>query len=460
MNLLATYIATSLASVPWTAERVAEKAVERSPEIMAAAAERRSAGASTEAAESLLLPRVQLSARYTRLSRIENDPLVALGVDFDAARANVAGISDVNTRDALKQQIGILEGLDGVTIGVPTDQYSLNASVTLPISQVLFEALPALQAAKRGEEASDLEIAAARHAVALGAVEAYYQHFLAQRALRIAELSVASATTAEAQARSRVAEGLSTEADLLRFVARRAEASRLLAARQADVDRSAAAVRVLAGIGGAGPLPLAPLPTVPREMAASAEEAIQRRPELRALRKVLASQRARARAFEGGVLPQLSASFEVISADPNPNFVPPPDGFDTNWQATALLSWSPDGAWRASRNGTAAWREADALAARVEALEDAVRIEVASEAAGMRAAQARVLAAEEGVEAAREGWASISRGFELGVFDATDLIEAQLELERARLARIDARVARRISAARLWTALGHSVLNP
>ncbi|MEL6189875.1 MAG: TolC family protein, partial [Myxococcota bacterium] len=195
MNLLATYIATSLASVPWTAERVAEKAVERSPEIMAAAAERRSAGASTEAAESLLLPRVQLSARYTRLSRIENDPLVALGVDFDAARANVAGIGDVNTRDALKQQIGILEGLDGVTIGVPTDQYSLNASVTLPISQVLFEALPALQAAKRGEQASDLEIAAARHAVALGAVEAYYQHFLAQRALRIAELSVASATT-------------------------------------------------------------------------------------------------------------------------------------------------------------------------------------------------------------------------------------------------------------------------
>lgn len=451
------YLGLLLLASPLGPQEVAQRAVDRSPQIEGAILQRRAAASRVDQAVSELLPRLSLVARYTRLSTINNGPLVSLGLDFEAAQLGIDQIQDPATQSVLQEQLASLRGIDGASIQVPRNRWLVSAGLNYPVSQAFLEILPAIRASEASEKARAIEVQMQQHAVALAAVEAYYGHLLAQEQVRIARLSVASATTAEARAESRRRQGLGTNADVLRFSARRAEAMQSVAVAEADVAETGAAIRVLAGIEGEGPLALVGFVPL-RVKEGQVKEALQHRPELRALRMLAQASSHRAQSLFGGVFPTLSGAAELVSADPNPLFVPPPDGFDTNWQLSAVVSWSPDGAWKASRGAEAAKREAEAVQAQAKALEDAVRIEVIGVRARLAAAKAREAASQDGVKAASEGAASVEKGFELGVFDATDLIEAQLELERARLGLIASQVDLRISAARLTTALGQSVL--
>ena len=138
----------------------------------------------------------------------------------------------------------------------------------------------------------------------------------------------------------------------------------------------------------------------------------------------------------------------------NPLFIPPIEDFRTSWNVTAVATWSPDGTWSASR---AKERAAAVLAEAEEQrkqLRDLIEIEVVRAYVAYEASFESVRAAKRQVEAAEEAYDAKRRGFDVGITDATEVIDAEVDANRARLALIDAAALLRVRESALRTAIG------
>ena len=184
------------------------------------------------------------------------------------------------------------------------------------------------------------------------------------------------------------------------------------------------------------------------------EAAWKLRDEMQAANSLVQAREYAVRASKGAMSPGLGVEAAVDYGRPNVLFTPPIDEFRTSWNVSAVLSWSPDGTWSASRaKERAAAQEAEAKSQR-EQLKDFIRIEVVSAEAAYRAALESVRAALRQVDAAEEAYAAKRRGFEVGIFDATEVIDAEVDVNRARLALIDAAAGLRVRESALRTAIG------
>ncbi|MEL6189045.1 MAG: TolC family protein, partial [Myxococcota bacterium] len=189
----------------------------------------------------------------------------------------------------------------------------------------------------------------------------------------------------------------------------------------------------------------------PSELVA---RALKDRDEARALGKQRSSAGAAASAARGGLLPRLSAEAFVAYENPSPLYVPPGDRFRDRWSLSAVLSWSPDGAFRASKSADAAEARAREVDASLRGLEDLIRIEVEEAAARLEAALVGLASSQRAETAAARARDNVRGGFEEGVFDATDLIDAELQLEEARLGVVDATVGAWLWQVRLRRRMG------
>jgi outer membrane protein TolC len=135
-------------------------------------------------------------------------------------------------------------------------------------------------------------------------------------------------------------------------------------------------------------------------------------------------------------------------------FIPPIDDFRTSWNVSAVVGWSPDGTWSASRAKERAVAAAAEAEQQRKQLRDLIRIEVVRAHAAYEASFESVRAAKRQVDAAEEAYAAKRRGFEVGVFDATEVIDAEVDVNRARLALIDAAARLRVRESALRTAIG------
>jgi outer membrane protein TolC len=448
----------------WSLTEVAQRAVEVSPGVGAAEAARSAAEATTRGRRVDLGPRVVVGARYTRLSGIDNDPLVSSSIaPPEGASDLVAGVDDPQARSLWQQQLATQDGLSELAIEIPRNQYGAYAELRYPVKAVLAEVLPALEASERREQARALEVEVAALDAALVATEAYLSHERARGALAVAEVSVGRARYDLERAEAERDAGMATRPAVLRFRARLAEARRERAERAASVHASADALRALLDLPGRGPVATAerltrPLPQAKRgtsaEPAELVERAYERRAELRALDALLDAQRSALKARRGGAYPDLNLAARFDYARPNSLYVPPPEDFRRSWSLSAMLEWSPDGTARALHSASGAQAMLRGLEERREALRDAVRIEVSRAHARFRAAFRVLAAALEQREAAAEGYAATRHSRAEGRAAANALIEAQLDLSRAELAVLDASVALRLRHTRLRRALG------
>lgn len=445
----------------WSVDRVAARAVQTSPNVDVAVARLEVARARADEAWSEALPRTSLRASYTRLATVDNDPLIELALDTSAARAGIPQLGDPAAQTLWTGLIDQLDALAGARIDVPRNQWALSAAARYPVTPLFFEILPAIRASERGAEASDLEADVTRNDVALEVVELYLRHARARGAAAVAEQAVREAERNLADARARLESGTGNRPDVLRFEARLAETAGARAERQADVVATARALRTLLDLPGSGPIAfseqITSLPSDPFAGATAAtlvDRAESERDAVAAVELLVESGQHAARAQRGGVLPRLLVDGRVDYANPNPLFVPPNEDFRATWALGARLEWSPDGAWASSRRARRADAQLAATRARLERIRDAVRIEVTSTEARYRASRLSFEAAQQGVGAAREALRARRRGYELGVVDATALIDAELAASRARLAVVDAGVEIRIRLARLQRAIG------
>jgi len=445
----------------WSMSAVAKRSIETVHLVQAADDRVDQAVATKQEARAAAIPRFNLRGRYTRLSQIDNDPLVPIDVDFDAAREALAQVQDPAAQQLIGGQLDVLEQVSQLaTIQVPRNRYNFRASVRYPLLQLFLQILPGIRAAEQGEIASRYEANVARNDIALEVIEIYMNHARARGALAVAELAVRQARENQAQAQAQLEGGIGNKPDVLRFEARVAAAERGRAESLADVTSTANALRTLLDLPGSGPLAFqerfneVPERTVNEDLRDLVEAAWKLRDEMQAANALVRSRRYSVRVARGAMSPTLGVEAGADYARPNPLFIPPIDDFRTSWNVTAVANWSPDGTWSASRAKQRAIAVLNEAEEQRRQLRDLIEIEVVRAHAAYDASFASVQAALRQVEAAEEAYDAKRRGFEVGVFDATEVIDAEVDANRARLALIDAAARLRIRESALRTALG------
>lgn len=416
------------ASIALNEQEVERRVRSVSPAVRAQRASVATAEAERDRATRSIVPDLQLSARYTRLSSVPEE--------FRRISFAVPGMPMMG---------------DALVFPQLLDQFVARAQVTLAVSDLFTRALPSLHAAGQRAEAVRYDAQAQEARAVLDAQAAYLGWLRARAALSIAR---ASRESFERQRED---------------VVRRVTAGQIALSQQLPLDVTLTSLRrqeiaLEAGLRGAevnlrAQLALGSDALVPTdeadEPAALAATDPRVRPELLALDANARALSLQSRAAAGSIAPSLSVTGGVDIAAPNPRAfaqatIVPLATWDVSVQVSWSLSQILDG--EASMRVVSAQRQA--LAAQREALTRAIDAEIAATRAEFDGALRRLEEARRGLASA-EALATQRRGaFAAGAATATELTLAEADLLRQRLELADARLEARASRARLRFALG------
>jgi outer membrane protein len=413
---------------PLTAERAASMAVARSPRLDAARLTVTAAEASVHAATAALVPRLDLGGRY----------------------AHVDGFPD--------GQIQAGPGL-AITIHIPRDQFAATARLSVPITDMIFAALPAMEGAESRVRAEHYRIDATEADVALTASEAFYRYVEARGVAAVAGSARDQAAATRDQIVRYAEAGILGPADRAAAEARVAQAEEALARSDAAVLVSGAALSILLGTPPeqrfqvAGAIP-SEAPTLPGSLDALETSALDRRPEIRAMRESIAAQRRLRDATLATGYPHLGIYGYAEYSSPNQRVFPLTTTPYPSYELGAQLTWSP------SDTATAVFH-ADEQAAQIAVaedqlhiVEDGVRLEIRQAFAELRTAERSLEAARVSAEAAEEAYRTQAAALAAGESILNDLLLADARATEARLADLRARIAANLARARLGHAIG------
>lgn len=460
-------------SQPWTANRVAERAVETAPSLARAEAARLVAEAAADRQFVDMFPRLELSGTYTRLNRVPQAAFTfgdALGQEVQAEvvesllRDGIVTLSD-DLQDRLNEAAADApaptdesESDSGNPFPQILNRYTFRASLTYPVSDAWLRIRPAYKAARQLQSVEALRARAEENQVALNAREAFYQALGAQSGLDVARSQLANVEAQLKQVEAFVEAGTLPRVDAMRLSAQRDSARVTVAQAEGGLLIAHSALRTLLHIPGAGPLQLDGSAGHPAAPQGNAEQlvqlAISRRPELKVLRASIKATGLLLDSAKAGQLPSLSIAANGDLSNPNARIIPQEEKFKPSADVSVVLSWSPNNFASARYQ----MRETQAQIAQAEAdvvaLQDAVRVEVTQRLIELQSNQAALGAAESAAGAAEESYRVRLERFKAGAAVISDVIDAEQELATAKIQQVRAQVDLRLAEARLSYAVG------
>ncbi len=410
------------AGVPMSADDVAKRAVRTSPSVEKAEKNAQKSAAAAEQADLSVYPRLELEARYTRLSDTGPGPFKFMG-------ANV-----------VFPQIRLNQGL-------------FEARLVYPVSALFFSVLPRYRAAMAAADAQKIQVKVQEQTIASMAKEAYYNYARSR-----ATLMVARAALAQAEAHRRDVDALVSSGTVARVELMRADAQ-VAAARVAvsRVEGSVAVARVsicallhmeVTDIHVDENLETV-LPALANDQSGYLALALQNRSEVKSLRTLSDAQDKQIEALQGDRLPKLNVGGTVDLSDPNQRWSSYDNKWYASWAAYASLTWSPNDYAFAGKGIDQTRADLAGILSDLENIEDALRTEVARAVEDYNAARAAMESALTGIAAAEESYRVRREQFRAGAATATDVIDAESELRTARMDLVNASIDGRISKARL-----------
>jgi outer membrane protein TolC len=449
----------------WTLERVALQAVRTSNAVRAKEAEvEGSSGAVLQTAVQFV-PRVTLSASYTRLSPVTLPSLGGGGAIVGAANEGPVTVgpcpSDPATQCVLDSAgVPAQAAAFGFSFPVILNNWTFNANLLIPISDYFTRATQAYAAAEANQRALELAAEAERLSAASNAQLAFLQWLLARGNVVVALQSVEQAKTQLDDAKLALSVGNASKADVMRIEALLAQSQFIEAEARAQESTAEQQLRTVLHlpsdqrIGSAvdvlRAVPPATLPTFESLYA----EALQNRLDLAA---VDATRRASDEARDAEVAaywPRLDAVGNVTVANPNQRIIPQREQFDATWDVGLRLSWTLNETFSTIGTDAQAQARTAQITAQRDALADAVRIEVAAARAELAKAVPSIEAAERGLAAAEEGLRVTKKLFAFGKATGTDLADAENQVTGARLRAISAHIGVLAAQVRLDHATG------
>ena len=442
---------------PLTIEEVGKRASSSSPDAALKLAAAASAKAREDEAVANLWPRLQLQARYSRTSALVFPP-------FGVVPGASAPANTVITVDPATGQTNVPLVIPG-GYSLPVNNLVTQATLNVPLSDYVFRLTTAIKTAEHSAAAAVIEEKAARLQAAADAKLRYLQWLSARAQARVAEQLLSQARAHERDAQRVYQAGLLSRADLLRAQAQIHGVELLLVRSQQGEALAREALRIAIrdedktpwAVGDDVLAQISPLPAN-ADPDALVGEALAKRLEIRALAEGDASLASLVSLARTQQYPRVDLAGNFIYANPNPRYFPPQDRWDKSWDASVVLTWTPTdipGARAVVREQRAKQGE---LAAQRQRLLDAIRMEVTQALQSVREAEASLTSAAEGLIASEESHRVRNELFRAGKATTVEVVDAQVELSRARIDLVNAHVADHAARLRLEHATGRDVL--
>lgn len=411
-----------------TIDDVIERAVKTSGVSKRAQVEYARAKSDYDSAYLLYFPRLDLTGAYGRQSPVDAPSFGMPGTDpgfsFEQPEETISGI---------------------IALSIPASDYALRI-----INQY--------DATEHAAAAARLNMEAQKDGVALNAVTAFIEAVRARAATVVTKASVDVLTEQLTDLEALAEAGLATPGDVLQLRAQ-------LSFSKVQLARSEGALVVLeeqlrrALHDGTADLrhgenllvdALAPLPQKDEAVG----QALKTRAEVRALSSLSKFREELVAVERAGLFPRLTVDANVVHAKPNQRIFFDPNNFNTTWNLTFNLRWSPNDAVRSYSNWGKAEQEVMGVAADLLALEDAISVEVSDALTSYQSAQRLLGAAKDGLEAAEGAFEDRKSLVAAGQAPTTELVLAQQDLRNAQLQLINVHLDIRLARARLDRALG------
>jgi outer membrane protein TolC len=409
-----------------TADQAASRAAGASPSVRRRVAELEAAIAQTEAAELARVPIVSGKASYTRLSFV--DPPMVGGMALAPSLQN---------------------------------SYVFEGQLVVPLSDYLLRYPDLIGAARLGADAARLNRRSSEVGAGQDARVAYYEWVRARLQVLVAQRQLAQTQRTLEQVRALAEVQRLSKADLMRVESQEAQAEQVVDQLQNLSQLREEQLRLL--IGAATGEPLAIGEDIRSEVAAAAGGALddlmstakRQRLEFKALDAGVQAKERQRDAERANLLPRLSAFGTVDYADPNQRVFLSGDEFKLTWQVGAQLTWTLNDTLIARTSQRRIAAEANELRADRENLERGTRLEVLSSQQAVALAQRALATTQKGLAAAEESYRVRRELLNAERATAVELIDAENELTRARIAALNARVDLRVARAQLDHAVGN-----
>ncbi|HTU63651.1 MAG TPA: TolC family protein, partial [Polyangiales bacterium] len=350
-----------------TAEQVAAKAVSVSPQVEAKRRSVQAADASVDQSQLAFLPALTLSARYTRLSRL-NYPASSFAL-VGTATPNADGTVDPDSLRAFSTTSLAPQILN---------QYAFQASLSVPISDYLLRMSYAVDASKRTRAAAQIDEQATKLAVARDARVEYYNWIYAQGAAYIGEQRLVQAQGQLTDAQNSWTAGVMSKADVL-LAESNAKAAELFAEQTRNgviiaTERLRTRMHDAQAVNyEVGENILADLKPSAEDFEKAYSEALSKRLELKILTEQEGSLSEQVNAVEAARYPRLDATANALLANPNQRYFPATDSFKPTWDVGVVLSWTPTTWFATSAAAKAVEARVSELAAQRQNFRDGLR---------------------------------------------------------------------------------------
>jgi len=443
--------------------------------VRAKQAELEAASARVDQAFISYFPRLSLSATYMRLSNVPGFSLGggALVGAGDAGQLKVGACPGTTaTNCVVVTQPDPATGMDKVLGPVGAKKLSIDpvlnstafvASLSVPISDYLFRISQGYSAASHNEKSKRIELEAEGLQAGADAKIAYYNWLRARGSVVVTKQAVDQSRSHVDDANKTFAVGLISKADVLRLEAQLAGAQQTQAETEALSLLSEEQLRILLQIPAGETLAIGadvmhePAEPVNETMAALQDQAMARRLEIRALDETEMSLKEAVSIARAGYLPRLDAFADATMANPNQRIFPTQNRFDGTWDAGVRLSWTLNDALVASGATAEAKARMASIAEQKGILRDGLRLEVVSAYADMQKSVATIEASERQLTASEESLRVRNELFKNGKATSVELVDAEAEVTRARLGRLNARIGLAVARVRLDHATGRDV---
>lgn len=377
------------------------------------------------------VPRLQVTGRSTRLSRVR-------GFIF----------TDPDT------------GAPG-EVPIPVWNHFINFGLTVPLSDYLLRLVQTLRGADTNRDAALLEEQAARATSGANARLAYYDWVRTRLEKVVAEQALSEAGAQLARMQALYSVGRAAQADLLQAQAFQADAQLVLS--QSETNGAIAEEQLRIGIHASPDEPLSVGEDVLADFSAKHEsksidelfrEALQSRLELRALVKSHAALDDSRYVEATRAWPTLDAIGNVTYANPNQRIFPQEQAWNTTWDVGLQLTWAFNDFGVARNQADSVGAQIVQLEQRRRSIEEGLRVEVVSAYGALNQARQNVVTAEQGERAAAAAYEARARLQEQGMGTTLELLEAETARIRARLNLIYAHIALRVARTQLDHAVG------
>jgi outer membrane protein len=413
-----------------TSDQAASRAAGASPTVRRRAAEIEVAIAQVESASLARVPLVSARASYTRLSPV--DPFVI-------------GVNGMN--------LGEIKSLENA--------YLAEAQLVVPLSDYLVRYPKLIDAARLGAEAARIGKRATEVSTGQDARLAYYEWVRARLQVLIARRQLVQVARTLDQVRALAEVQRLSKADLMRVESQHAQAEQVVDQLDNLAELREEQLRLLIGAPAGQPLAIGEdiRTAIDAPGAAKLDDllaaAMRQRLDFKSLDTGIRAKESQRSAEKANLLPRLSAFAVADYADPNQRVFPQQDEFKLTWSVGAQLTWTLNDALQSRASDHRIRAETDELRADRENLERGVRIEVLAAQQAVALAQHSLQTSQKGLAAAEEGYRVRKELLNAERATAVELVDAETELTRSRIAALNARVDLRVARAQLDHALGN-----